>query len=360
MTDLDTLRSTYLARVADAPDAPALEEVRLAALGKKGEISLMMRELGRMTPEERQTTGAALNRLRDEIDAALRARKVGLEDAALDARLRGEWLDVTLPGRPRPRGTIHPVSQVTEEVTAIFADMGFAVAEGPQVESDWFNFDALNIPPEHPARQEHDTFFMARAEGDLRPPHVLRTHTSPVQIRAMQASGAPIRVICPGRVYRMDMDQTHTPMFHQVEGLALGRDISMANLKWTLEEFCRAFFEIDEVELRFRASHFPFTEPSAEVDIRCSWEGGKLTIGKGDSWLEILGSGMVHPKVLAAGGIDASQWQGFAFGMGIDRIAMLKYGIPDLRAFFESDLRWLRHYGFAAGDVPSVSGGLSR
>ena len=360
MTDLDTLRSTYLARVADASDANALEDVRLAALGKKGEISLKMRELGQMSPEERQTTGAALNRLRDEIDAALRAKKSGLEDAALDARLREEWLDVTLPGRPRPAGTIHPVSQVTEEVTAIFADMGFAVAEGPQVESDWFNFDALNIPPEHPARQEHDTFFMARAEGDLRPPHVLRTHTSPVQIRAMQDQGAPIRVIAPGRVYRMDMDQTHTPMFHQVEGLAIGQGISMANLKWTLEEFCRAFFEVDEVELRFRASHFPFTEPSAEVDIRCSWEGGTLKIGQGDSWLEILGSGMVHPKVLAAAGVDPNLWQGFAFGMGIDRIAMLKYGIPDLRAFFESDLRWLRHYGFAAGDVPSVAGGLSR
>ncbi|MFD1794746.1 phenylalanine--tRNA ligase subunit alpha [Paracoccus aurantiacus] len=360
MTDLDSLRTTYLARVADAADAGMLEEVRLAALGKKGEISLKMRELGRMTPEERQTTGAALNRLKDEIDAALRAKKTALDDAALDERLRGEWLDVTLPGRPRPAGTIHPVSQVTEEVTAIFADMGFAVAEGPQVESDWFNFDALNIPPEHPARQEHDTFFMHRAEGDDRPPHVLRTHTSPVQIRAMQETGAPIRVIAPGRVYRMDMDQTHTPMFHQVEGLAIGRDISMANLKWTLEEFCRAFFELDEVELRFRASHFPFTEPSAEVDIRCSWEGGTLKLGQGDSWLEILGSGMVHPKVLQAGGIDPTKWQGFAFGMGIDRIAMLKYGIPDLRAFFESDLRWLRHYGFAAGDVPSVAGGLSR
>ncbi len=360
MTDLDTLRSTYLARVADAADAAALEDVRLSALGKKGEISLKMRELGQMSPEERQTTGAALNRLRDEIDAALRAKKVAMEDAALDARLREEWLDVTLPGRPRPAGTIHPVSQVTEEVTAIFADMGFAVAEGPQVESDWFNFDALNIPPEHPARQEHDTFFMARAEGDLRPPHVLRTHTSPVQIRAMQDQGAPIRVIAPGRVYRMDMDQTHTPMFHQVEGLAIGKGISMANLKWTLEEFCRAFFEVDEVELRFRASHFPFTEPSAEVDIRCSWEGGTLKIGQGDSWLEILGSGMVHPKVLAAAGVDPNVWQGFAFGMGIDRIAMLKYGIPDLRAFFESDLRWLRHYGCAAGDVPSVAGGLSR
>lgn len=319
-----------------------------------------MRELGQMSPEERQTTGAALNRLRDEIDASLRARKQGLADAALDARLKTEWLDVTLPGRPRRAGTIHPVSQVMAELTAIFADMGFAVAEGPQVESDWFNFDALNIPPEHPARQEHDTFFMARAEGDDRPPHVLRTHTSPVQIRAMQAQGAPIRVIAPGRVYRMDMDQTHTPMFHQVEGLAIDRDISMANLKWVLEEFCRAFFEVPSVELRFRASHFPFTEPSAEVDIRCSWEGGQLRIGEGDGWLEILGSGMVHPKVLAAAGVNPDEWQGFAFGMGIDRIAMLKYGIPDLRAFFESDLRWLRHYGFAALDMPDLAGGLSR
>lgn len=360
MDGLDALRGRYLDSIAGASDESSLEDIRLAALGKKGEISLKMRELGKMTPEERQTTGAALNRLKDEIDAALRARKTALGDAALDARLKAEWLDVTLPARPRRQGTIHPVSQVTEEVTAIFADMGFAVAEGPQVESDWYNFDALNIAPEHPARQEHDTFFMARDPGDNRPPNVLRTHTSPVQIRAMQERGAPLRVICPGRVYRMDMDQTHTPMFHQVEGLALGRDINMANLKWVLEEFCRAFFEVDSVELRFRASHFPFTEPSAEVDIRCSWEGGQLKIGEGDSWLEILGSGMVHPKVLAAGGIDPNEWQGFAFGMGIDRIAMLKYGIPDLRAFFESDLRWLKHYGFAALDVPGIVGGLSR
>jgi len=360
MAGLEALKGKYLAGIAAAADEAALEEIRLAALGKKGEISLMMRELGQMAPEARQAAGARLNALKDEIDAALRARKAGLADAALDARLAAEWLDVTLPARPRRSGTIHPVSQVMDEVTAIFADMGFAVAEGPQVESDFFNFDALNIAPEHPARQEHDTFFMVRAEGDTRPPHVLRTHTSPVQIRAMQAQGAPIRVIAPGRVYRMDMDQTHAPMFHQVEGLAIGRDISMANLKWTLEEFCRAFFEVDNVELRFRASHFPFTEPSAEVDIRCSWAGGQLKIGEGESWLEILGSGMVHPKVLAAAGVDATQWQGFAFGMGIDRLAMLKYGIPDLRAFFESDLRWLRHYGFAAGDVPTVHGGLSR
>ena len=360
MDDLTPLRQQWLDRITTAADPAAIEEVRLAALGKKGEISLKMRELGKMTPEERQTTGKALNELRDELDAVLRARKLALEDEALNARLASEWLDVTLPGRPRPAGTIHPISQVMDEVTAIFADMGFAVAEGPQVESDWYNFDALNIAPEHPARQEHDTFFMHRADGDTRPPHVLRTHTSPVQIRAMQKQGAPIRVIAPGRVYRMDMDQTHTPMFHQLEGLAIGRDISMAQLKWTLEEFCRAFFEVPSVELRFRASHFPFTEPSAEVDIRCSWEGGQLKIGEGDSWMEILGSGMVHPHVLRSGGVDPDEWQGFAFGMGIDRLAMLKYGIPDLRAFFEADLRWLRHYGFAAGDVPSVAGGLSR
>ena len=360
MQELDELRGRFISAIAAAADEGALEEVRLAALGKKGEISLQMRELGKMSPEERQVAGPALNGLKDEIDAALRARKAALGDAALDARLASEWLDVTLPSRPRRMGTIHPVSQVTEEVTAIFADMGFAVAEGPQVETDWFNFDALNIPPEHPARQEHDTFFMHRAPGDNRPPHVLRTHTSPVQIRAMAQHGAPIRVIAPGRVYRMDMDLTHAPMFHQVEGLAIDRDISMANLKWTLEEFCRAFFEVDKVELRFRASHFPFTEPSAEVDIRYSNVGGQLRIGEGDKWMEILGSGMVHPKVLAAAGVDPTEWQGFAFGMGIDRLAMLKYGIPDLRAFFESDLRWLRHYGFSALDLPDLPGGLSR
>jgi phenylalanyl-tRNA synthetase alpha chain len=357
---MDDLRQNYLSAIAAAADEPALEEVRVAALGKKGEISLKMRELGGMSPEERQVAGPALNALKDEIGAAIAAKKAALADAALDERLRTEWLDVTLPGRPRRQGTIHPVSQVTEEVTAIFADMGFSVAEGPQIETDWHNFDALNIPGHHPARAEMDTFYMARAEGDNRPPHVLRTHTSPVQIRSMLARGAPLRIIAPGRVYRADYDQTHTPMFHQVEGLAIDRSITMANLKWVLEEFCRAFFEVDGVELRFRASHFPFTEPSAEVDIRCSWEGGTLKLGEGDDWLEILGSGMVHPKVLEAGGIDPTQWQGFAFGMGIDRIAMLKYGIPDLRAFFESDLRWLRHYGFASLDVPTLHGGLSR
>ena len=360
MDGLDALRAKYIAGVAAASDEAALEDIRLQAVGKKGEIALKMRELGQMSPEQRQTVGPVLNALKDEINSALAAKKAALADAALNERLRTEWLDVTLPGRPRPSGTIHPISQVSEEVTAIFADMGFAVAEGPQIESDWHNFDALNIPSHHPARGEMDTFYMHRAEGDERPPHVLRTHTSPVQIRSMLTKGAPIRVICPGRVYRADYDQTHTPMFHQVEGLAIDTDISMANLKWVLEEFVRAYFEVDNVELRFRASHFPFTEPSAEVDIRCSWAGGQLKVGEGDDWLEILGSGMVHPKVLQAGGIDPNKYQGFAFGMGIDRIAMLKYGIPDLRAFFDSDLRWLRNYGFASLDQPNLHGGLSR
>ncbi|WP_422049148.1 phenylalanine--tRNA ligase subunit alpha [Shimia sp.] len=356
---MDDLRIKYIDAIAAAADEAALEELRLQAVGKKGEVSLKMRELGKMTPEERQVAGPALNALKNEINSALAAKKIALADAALDARLATEWLDVTLPARNRRVGTIHPISQVTEEVTAIFADMGFAVAEGPQIETDWYNFDALNIPGHHPARAEMDTFYTHRAEGDERPPHVLRTHTSPVQIRSMEKTGAPIRIICPGRVYRADYDQTHTPMFHQVEGLAIGKDISMANLKWVLEEFFSAFFGT-EVKTRFRASHFPFTEPSAEVDIQCSWEGGTVKVGEGDDWLEVLGSGMVHPKVLEAGGIDPNEYQGFAFGIGIDRLAMLKYGIPDLRAFFDSDLRWLRHYGFASLDQPTLHGGLTR
>lgn len=359
MSDLENLKSKYLNDILQADNEDRLEEVRLAAIGKKGEVSLKMRELGKMTPEERQVAGPALNALKDEINSALVARKTALADAALEARLATEWLDVSLAGRHRPQGTIHPVSQVTDEIIAIFSDLGFSVAEGPQIETDWYNFDALNMPPEHPARQEHDTFYMNRAEGDNRPPHVLRTHTSPVQIRHMQKHGVPCRVIAPGRVYRADYDQTHTPMFHQYEGLCIDKDISMANLKWTLEEFCRVFFEVEEIELRFRASHFPFTEPSAEVDIRCSWADGQLKLGQGDDWMEILGSGMVHPNVLKSADVDPSVYQGFAFGMGIDRLAMLKYGIPDLRAFFESDLRWLKNYGFAALDIPTLHRGLT-
>ncbi|MYM56090.1 phenylalanine--tRNA ligase subunit alpha [Thalassovita mangrovi] len=357
---MDDLKQKYLSAIADAGDEAALEDIRVQAVGKKGEVSLKMRELGKMSPEERQVAGPALNALKDELNSALAAKKTALADAALDERLRTEWLDVTLPGRGRGQGSIHPVSQVSEEIAAIFSNLGFAVAEGPQIETDWYNFDSLNIPPHHPARQEFDTFYMYRDAADERPPHVLRTHTSPVQTRAMEKQGAPIRVIAPGRVYRSDYDQTHTPMFHQVEGLAIDRDISMANLKWVLEEFFAAFFEIDGIKTRFRASHFPFTEPSAEVDIQCSWVDGQLKIGEGDDWMEVLGSGMVHPKVLQAAGVNPDEWQGFAFGMGIDRLAMLKYGIPDLRAFFDSDLRWLRHYGFASLDVPTLHGGLSR
>jgi phenylalanyl-tRNA synthetase alpha chain len=357
---MDDLKQKYLGQIANAQDEAGLEDIRLSAVGKKGEVALKMRELGKMTPEERQVVGPALNALKNEINSALSAKKAALGDAALDERLRSEWLDVTLPVRAQRQGSIHPVSQVTEELTAIFAELGFSVAEGPRIDTDWYNFDALNIPGHHPARAEMDTFYMHRAEGDARPQHVLRTHTSPVQIRTMEKEGAPLRIICPGGVYRADYDQTHTPMFHQVEGLAIDKNISMANLKWTLEEFFSAFFEIDGIKTRFRASHFPFTEPSAEVDIQCSWVDGQLRIGEGDGWMEVLGSGMVHPKVLAAGGIDPDIWQGFAFGMGIDRIAMLKYGIPDLRAFFDSDLRWLRHYGFASLDQPNLHGGLSR
>ena len=357
---MDDLRDKYIDLIANAGDEASLEDLRVQAVGKKGEISLKMRELGKMTPEERQIIGPKLNALKDEINTALSAKKEALGDAALNERLKAEWLDVTLPARDARVGTIHPVSQVIEEVTTIFADMGFSVAEGPQIDTDFYNFDALNIPGHHPARAEMDTFYMHRAEGDNRPPHVLRTHTSPVQIRHMEKHGAPCRIIAPGRVYRADYDQTHTPMFHQVEGLAIDKDISMANLKWVLEEFFAAFFEVKGIKTRFRASHFPFTEPSAEVDIQCSWEDGQLKIGEGDGWLEVLGSGMVHPKVLQAAGVNPDEWQGFAFGMGIDRIAMLKYGIPDLRAFFDSDLRWLRHYGFASLDVPTLHGGLSR
>ncbi|WP_424930883.1 phenylalanine--tRNA ligase subunit alpha [Amaricoccus macauensis] len=358
MDGITELREKYLGAIEAADDEAALEDVRVAALGKKGEVSALMRSLGGMSPEERKTAGPALNALKSDLNGAILAARARFADAALSARLATEWADVTLPSRPRTEGTIHPVSRVMEEVVTIFADLGFAVAEGPQVETDWYNFDALNIPGHHPARAEMDTFYMARSEGQNRPPHVLRTHTSPVQIRHMEAHGAPCRVIAPGRVFRADYDQTHTPMFHQIEGLAIDQDISMANLKWVLEEFFSAYFGTS-VKTRFRASHFPFTEPSAEVDIQCSWVGGQLKVGEGDGWLEVLGSGMVHPNVLRAANVDPEEWQGFAFGMGIDRIAMLKYGIPDLRAFFDSDLRWLRHYGFASLDMPSLHAGVS-
>jgi phenylalanyl-tRNA synthetase alpha chain len=360
MSKIANLKSSYLAQINGAENEVSLEEVRLKALGKKGEISLMLRELGKMAPDERKKMGPILNLLKEDISNSIKLRRERIFDKVVNDRLESEWVDISRPPRSSNKGTIHPVSQVTEEVIAIFSDLGFAVGDGPQIESDYYNFDALNIPLDHPARQEFDTFYLLNNTGNQNPENVLRTHTSPVQIRHMEKCGVPCRIIAPGRVFRSDYDQTHTPMFHQVEGLAIDSDISMANLKWTLEEFCRAFFEVKSVELRFRSSHFPFTEPSAEVDIRCAWVGNQLKIGEGDDWMEILGSGMVHPKVLAGLGINSNDYQGFAFGLGIDRIAMLKYGIPDLRSFFDSDLRWLKHYGFSPSDEPSIHNGLSR
>jgi phenylalanyl-tRNA synthetase alpha chain len=358
MSDLEALEAEIAAAIAAAKDERALEELRVATLGKKGSISERLKTLGSMSPEDRKTVGAELNTLRDRVARNIEGRRTVLAELSLETRLKSETIDVTLPSRPDAVGTVHPVTQVWQEVIAIFGDMGFAVAEGPHIETDWYNFGALNIPPEHPARQEHDTFYFHPRPGS-NDRMVLRTHTSPVQIRTMENTKPPIRIIAPGRTFRSDSDQTHTPMFHQVEGLVIDEATHLGHLKGTLEAFCKAFFEVDQVKMRFRPSHFPFTEPSMEVDIGCSWEGGELKIGVGDSWLEILGSGMVHPNVIRAGGLDPEKVQGFAFGMGIDRIAMLKYGIPDLRAFFEADLRWLRHYGFSALAMPSLAEGLS-
>ena len=349
-----------LDRIGQANTLDDLDALRVSALGKNGTITALLKTMGTMSPEERQAQGPAIHGLREAVTGAIAARKAALEQAALDAQLAGEALDMTLPVELAPAGTVHPVSQVMDELAEIFADMGFAVATGPEIEDDWHNFAALNIPETHPARAMQDTFYLA---GDHEPPMVLRTHTSPVQIRTMMAQQPPIRIIAPGRVYRSDWDATHTPMFHQVEGLVIDKGITLGHLKWTLETFLKAFFERDDVVLRLRPSYFPFTEPSAEVDVGFSIEKGKRVIGgdpdgPGAGWMEVLGSGMVHPKVIAACGLDPAEWQGFAFGCGIDRLAMLKYGIDDLRPVFEADLRWLKHYGFSALDVPTLSGGV--
>ncbi|HXQ66371.1 MAG TPA: phenylalanine--tRNA ligase subunit alpha [Alphaproteobacteria bacterium] len=358
MQDLEALRSDLLRQVDRAASLASLEELRVSALGRKGRVTELMKELGSLDGEARKEAGRTLNLLKDALAAAIEARKAALAEVELEARLVEERLDVTLPARPAAEGRIHPISQTIDELCAIFGEMGFAVAEGPDIEDDFHNFTALNIPPEHPARQMMDTFYLKEKPDGTR--MVLRTHTSPVQVRTMQATKPPVRIIAPGRTYRCDSDMTHTPMFHQVEGLVVDRATHMGHLKGCLIEFCRAYFEVPDVPVRFRPSHFPFTEPSAEVDIGCSRAGGELRIGAGQDWLEILGCGMVHPKVLEMCGIDSTIYQGFAFGMGIERIAMLKYGIPDLRTFFDADLRWLRHYGFLPLDVPSLVGGLSR
>ena len=353
----EALLEETLAAVHAAETMDALEQVRVAALGKAGRISLLMKELGKLAADERLLVAPRYQALREQVATAIEAKKAALQQAALATRLASERQDLSLPGLAVPAGGIHPISQVIDELAEIFADLGFAVAEGPEIEDDWHNFTALNIPPEHPARAMHDTFYLRR-EGEAGERMVLRTHTSPVQVRTMMAAAPPIRIIAPGRVYRSDSDATHTPMFHQVEGLVIDRGIHLGHLKWTLETFVKAYFEVDNVTLRFRPSFFPFTEPSVEVDVGCSWEGGVLKVGGQASWLEILGAGMVHPRVLSNCGLDPAEWQGFAFGCGIDRLAMLKYGMTDLRAFFDADLRWLRHYGFSALDVPTLSAGV--
>ena len=358
MTDIATLQTELMAAIDSADTLDALEAVRISALGKQGSVSALLKTMGVMSPDERQTQGPIINGLRESVTAALAAKKAALETAELNRRLASEYVDMTLPAPETPRGTVHPVSQVMDELAEIFADMGFAVAEGREIEDDWHNFTALNIPETHPARAMHDTFYfpdeMAREGSKM----LLRTHTSPVQIRTMTSQEPPIRIIAPGRVYRSDSDATHTPMFHQIEGLVIDKGIHLGHLKWTLETFLKAYFEREDVVLRLRPSYFPFTEPSVEVDVGYSMVNGKRVIGGSEGWMEVLGSGMVHRKVIEACGLDPDIWQGFAFGTGVDRLAMLKYGMDDLRAFFDGDNRWLQHYGFDALDVPTLSGGV--
>jgi phenylalanyl-tRNA synthetase alpha chain len=371
-SQIDTLRTALSAAIAAAGDQAALDAVRVQALGKKGSVSALLASLGTMAPEERKSAGPAINGLKVEVAGLIEAKSTALKSAALDARLKAETVDITLPLQPAPtaRGRIHPISQTIDEITAIFSDMGFSIAEGPDIETDYFNFTALNFPEGHPAREMHDTFFMKPGADGVK--KVLRTHTSPVQVRVMQKSNEkpaaaymtppmdpPIRVVIPGRTYRNDSDQTHTPMFHQVEGLVIDKSSHIGQLRWVLEEFLKAYFEVPNVTLRFRPSFFPFTEPSMEVDVQCDRSGSEVKIGEGSDWLEILGCGMVHPNVIANAGLDPDVYQGFAWGMGIDRIAMLKYGMPDLRAFFDGDQRWLDHYGFRPLDLPTLFGGLS-
>ena len=350
-------QESILEQIRSAPNETALETLRVGLLGKQGEITALLKTLGGMSPEERTEKAPAVQGLRSVVSDAIAERKEALDGAALDARLASETLDMTLPVGGGRQGSVHPVSQVLDELAEIFADLGFAVATGPEIEDDWHNFTALNIPETHPARAMHDTFYFPEVEGDEHR-MLLRTHTSPVQIRTMTKTKPPIRIIAPGRVYRSDSDATHTPMFHQVEGLVIDRKITLGHLKWTLETFLKAFFERDDVVLRMRPSYFPFTEPSAEVDVGWSIEKGRRVVGGQEGWMEVLGSGMVHPRVIANCGLDPNEWQGFAFGCGIDRLAMLKYGMDDLRAFFDGDIRWLKHYGFRALDVPTLSGGV--
>jgi phenylalanyl-tRNA synthetase alpha chain len=358
MKEWEDQKTKLVASINSASTLDELEDIRITALGKKGTITGLMKSLGSLDPDKRKEAGQLLNAIKEQVASAIDVRKVTMEDAALETQLHRDRVDVTLPVRPESNGSIHPITQTIDELTAIFCEMGFTVADGPHVESDYYNFSALNIPPEHPARQEQDTFYLPPDETGT--PRVLRTHTSPVQIRTMEKTTPPIKIIVPGRTFRSDHDATHSPMFHQVEGLVIDKTSHMGHLKGCLIDFCRAFFGVDDLPVRFRPSYFPFTEPSAEVDIGCTRAGGEFRIGKGDDWLEILGSGMVHPRVLSGCGINPDEYQGFAFGMGIERIAMLKYGIPDLRPFYDTDIRWLKHYGFVPLDLPTIAGGINR
>ena len=355
MQDYDKLKNEVLIKIKEANSLDDLENLRVQVLGKKGSITSLMKQLGSFEPDKRREAGQILNSLQKNIIESIDNKKSSLEETYLNEKLKNEALDITLPTRPENIGRIHPLSKTMDEVISIFAQMGFTVAEGPDIESDFYNFTALNIPQEHPARQEHDTFYFNEDENGER--KVLRTHTSPVQIRTMEKLKPPLRVIVPGRTYRSDHDATHSPMFHQCEGLVIGDKLNMSHLKGCLIDFCRIFFGVDDLPVRFRPSYFPFTEPSAEVDIGCSRKSGELIIGEGDEWLEILGSGMVNPRVLQNCGLDPNEHQGFAFGMGLERVAMLKYGIPDLRPFFDSDLRWMKHYGFFPFEQTSIHQG---
>ena len=354
---LEDLENTIKKAIDACHHIDDIEKVRISMFGKKSELSQYSRSLGTLSPDERKEAGAKLNAIKSSLEVQLHEKQKILRDEALYAKIDREYQDVTLPARPYKTGKIHPISQVIDEVIAIFGSMGFHVEEGPEIEQDWYNFSALNIPEAHPAREMQDTFYVNAMDSDGKT-KVLRTHTSPVQIRSIIKNGAPLRIIAPGRTYRSDSDMTHTPMFHQVEGLVIEKNIHFGHLKGCLTDFMSAFFELDHVPLRFRPSHFPFTEPSAEVDIACTRKDGNFKIGDGDEWLEILGSGMTHPKVIANAGLDPDQWQGFAFGVGIERIAMLKYGIPDLRTFFDSNIDWLDYHGVKPWHHPSLLSSL--
>jgi phenylalanyl-tRNA synthetase alpha chain len=363
MTDYANLERDARARIDAAADLAAIEALRVEYLGKQGSVSALLKTLGAMSADERLEKGPQIQGLRQAVSDALADRKAAMEAAELERRLASETADLTLPSPAAPAGSVHPVSQVMDELAEIFADLGFSVATGPEIEGDWHNFTALNMPESHPARAMHDTFYFPVQDGAPEGRMLLRTHTSPVQVRTMLAAGAPLRIIAPGRVYRSDSDATHTPMFHQVEGLVIDRDIHLGHLKWTLETFLKAFFEREDIVLRLRPSYFPFTEPSVEVDVGFAIENGRRVLGgsgdaPGHGWMELLGSGMVNRRVIAMGGLDPDQWQGFAFGVGVDRLAMLKYGMDDLRAFFDGDIRWLQHYGFSFLDQPTLSAGV--